>query len=228
MTSQQNPEEKRRSLRSTLARVFSVAVIVAVLGVVADVTGILNFFGITLHINSTSHQWRQQINDPIPFCDQQGTSQWQVALPGTQHTCTDSGTILQHTSQSYGEIDLKNINGNAYDQRTFRVSVTLRFLAGDPQTYAGIIVQTPKDPSVIGGYIVAINSEGNWQVRVPQSTTPLASGQESVIAGQPIHLTVTVTQDTLSGALTSGSPFYTGKDDIQPDNTDTVSGLMIL
>ena len=105
----------------------------------------------------------------------------------------------------YAELDLDDVRGNTYNQAVFRVSVTITFQnPTDTATMASLLVQTPQAQGVAGGYILALNPIGQWQLQDTKSATDIPVVRHGIIpihSSQPTTITIEVINKILYASI---------------------------
>jgi hypothetical protein len=105
----------------------------------------------------------------------------------------------------YADIELAEVNHRTYNQTTFRVQVDMTFQNPTATAnFAGILVQTPAQTGVAGGYIFLLDSLGQWQLQsvVTGTTIPIVEqGNVQIHPDQPTTIAVAVQSGELVGYI---------------------------
>lgn len=150
--------------------------------------------------------WYPILQQKIPHYNDPEGVVWNMPLPDTSLIFTKSGLIMQQTRPGYyAELDLNQVNGRSYNQKTFRVQVQVIFLnPTDVTTGAALIVQTPTRPVSAGGYMFVLNSVGQWKllyVMEATRTPTLEKGFMSIEPNLPTTLSISVRENIITGSI---------------------------
>jgi DNA-binding XRE family transcriptional regulator len=164
--------------------------------------------GVSTHVATIPppKMWTTLLQEPIPGCHNPDGTVWRTPLPGTAFFCGNNGLLMQQTLPNYyAELDLDDVKGNTYNQSIFRVSVNITFQnPTDTATWASLLVQTPQAEGVAGGYILALNSTGQWQLQDTKSATNIPivrQGSLSIHSSEPTMITIVVINKTFYAAI---------------------------
>lgn len=154
----------------------------------------------------TAGKWHPLVKQAAPDCKNPSGTAWFVHSDGTFLRCDGAYSLMQRTSpQYYADMELVQVNNSTYNQTTFRVQVQVTFQnPSDTQTAAAILVQTPAQVNAVGGYLLVLNSTGNWQLQdvITGTNIPVvARGMVSINPNKPVLMTVVVKAGLLVGYI---------------------------
>lgn len=164
----------------------------------------------------------------VPFCEANQGGFWRVSLPGTALSCTNAGLAMwQNTSENDAKVLLDQSGGDDANP-SYGVGVNVAFQRpGDTQTWAGVIVQSPSDSNVGGGYIFKITSAGQWQLQHILNTTFTAVIARGVVSVNPkrVGLRVAVPDNGKLYCYVNGKQVFSWRDGL--DNPPGPIGLIV-
>lgn len=163
-------------------------------------------FGGSIPLDISVQGWNPVLVQSAPACQSPAGTTWVAPLPSATlaTTCGSSGFLMrQMSSNAYAEMDLKAVNNLPYDQTTFRTKVQVTFQdPTDTSTWAAVLVQTPQDPKLAGGYIFGLTAGGHWRLQLIASDSTIANLAEGqVVAAPSAILTVAVQSGQLVGSI---------------------------
>ncbi|MBA3822468.1 MAG: hypothetical protein H0X24_01035 [Ktedonobacterales bacterium] len=164
-----------------------------------------NYVQVVVSAPQHNPTWQTWFSQHRPFCDDGNPWNGDVNHSATDDCSNANGLILSKYQNSSAELDLNHPNGNGnYPMTQFRVTVQGNFLnPSDTSVKAGLLVQTPQNANQYGGYILAIASNGYWELQLVNTGNGSKNVQNNGTIGgfNPGNFTLQVTVD--GGTITS-------------------------
>jgi hypothetical protein len=126
-------------------------------------------------------------------------------------------------------VDLEQVQGRPYNQTNFLVKVQITFQnPRDTSTWAAVIVQTPLQRGASGGYVFALNPNGQWQLKniVNGRDQPVKQGMAN-INPQLVTMTVRVQDHVLSSYINNKQVISYSGDPVNFNASSSEIGLVV-